>query len=86
MAVDLGSTTATGNVVWAIGVARDPVVQYTTSDGTTELRHPYYLSSSSFHSELDAVRKKSSHRMNRKSLKQPADGILLRRLRYWSAF
>lgn len=61
MAVDLGSITATGNVVWAIGVARDPVVQYAISDSTTELRHPYYLSSSSFHNELDAVRE--NHRI-----------------------
>lgn len=80
IAVDLGSTTATGNVVWAIGVTRDPVVQFATKDGTTEVRHPYYLSLSSFLNALDAVREQSPPRMDRKSLKLLTDGILSRRL------
>ena len=47
LAVDAGSTSSTGNVVFAVGIARDPVVQWTSSSSFVELRHPYYLSAHS---------------------------------------
>lgn len=55
ISVDLGMTSATGNIVWAIGVPRDPVIQFTSADGNTENRRPYYMSMSSFHDASDAV-------------------------------
>ena len=43
ISVDLGQISSiTSPVVWAVGYVRDPVVQYTTSTGSTEIRRPYY--------------------------------------------
>lgn len=52
--LDLGTIQATSApVVWAVGVVRDPVIQYTNSTGQTEERRAYYWSKySSIH---DAV-------------------------------
>ena len=44
-AVDLGNIQATSEpIVWAVGVVRDPVVQFTNSAGQMEARSAYYWS------------------------------------------
>ena len=43
--MDLGNIQTTSEpVVWAVGVVRDPVVQFTNSDGQTEAGSAYYWS------------------------------------------
>ncbi|PCH42735.1 hypothetical protein WOLCODRAFT_152776 [Wolfiporia cocos MD-104 SS10] len=43
IAVDLGLITTTANpVVWALGYVRNPVIQYTTPTGESQLRYPYW--------------------------------------------
>ena len=45
IAVDLGDIQSTSEaIVWAVGVVRDPVVQFTGSTGQTEVRSAYYWS------------------------------------------
>lgn len=61
ISVDLGTTSSTGNIVWAIGVPRDPVIQIVDADSNTEDRRPYYMSMSSFHNASDAVSETSHH-------------------------
>ncbi|RDX42058.1 hypothetical protein OH76DRAFT_146300 [Lentinus brumalis] len=42
-AIDLGSIQSTTSPeTWAIGYVRDPVIQYITSSGATEVRRPYW--------------------------------------------
>ncbi|KAF7790198.1 hypothetical protein EIP86_001150 [Pleurotus ostreatoroseus] len=43
--VDLGQITATSEpLVWAIGMARNPAIQYTNASGSSQLRPPYWAS------------------------------------------
>ncbi len=43
ISVDLGQVTSmTSPVVWAIGVARDPSIQFTKLSGDVQLRSSYY--------------------------------------------
>lgn len=52
-AVDLGTISFTSSpVTWAIGYVRNPVVQYTTSSGTTEQRRPYWTTR---HSDINSL-------------------------------
>ncbi|RPD76749.1 hypothetical protein L226DRAFT_611194 [Lentinus tigrinus ALCF2SS1-7] len=52
-AVDLGNIQSTPSpVTWAIGYVRDPVVQYSTSSGTIELRRPYWTTR---YSDIDTL-------------------------------
>ena len=54
ISADLGSITATDEpVVWALGMTRDPVVNYTGADGSPQPRSPYWASQ--FSDPLDAV-------------------------------
>ena len=43
--MDLGTIQSTSEpIVWAVGVVRDPVVQFTNSSGQIEERSSYYWS------------------------------------------
>ena len=45
IAMDLGTIQSTSEpIVWAVGVVRDPVVQFTNSSGQIEERSSYYWS------------------------------------------
>lgn len=53
---DLSTVTApTSPVIWAIGMLRDPVVQFTTASGATERRIPYWRSKFTQNQDIDIV-------------------------------
>ena len=51
---DLGAVggTPTDPVVWAIGMLRDPVVQFSTATGAVEQRVPYWRSKFSLYQDI----------------------------------
>lgn len=75
IACDLGSIQNTSEpVVWAVGVVRDPVVQFTNSNGVTEERRAYYWSAySNIH---DAVRHRLRCNKTDHSLSSQTLGVL----------
>ena len=55
ISVDLGNiTTIESSVTWVLGFVRDPVINYTTSIGTAQLRSPFFRVQ--YTTDIDAVR------------------------------